>query len=52
MSIMHLNGGVAKLRRSVSNHARSTGVGSNPVLGTTSRKPTVNSAAHPSEVGK
>ena len=44
---------VAKwLRRSVSNHARSTRVGSNPVIGTTNHKPTVNSAVHPSEVGK
>ena len=36
-------GGVAEwLRRSVSN----------PVVGTTNHKPTVNSAVHPSEVGK
>ena len=40
------------LRRSVSNHARSTRVGSNPVVGTINHKPTVNSAVHPSEVGK
>ena len=46
-------GGVAEwLRRSVSNHARSTRVGSNPVVGTTNHKPTVNSAVHPFEVGK
>ena len=40
------------LRRSVSNHARSTCVGSNPVVGATNHKPTVNSGVHPSEVGK
>ena len=40
------------LRRSVSDHTRSTRVGSNPVVRTTNRKPTVNSAVHPSEVGK
>ena len=46
------HGGVAEwLRRSVSNHARSTRVGSNPVVGTTTHKPKVNSAVHPSEVG-
>ena len=46
-------GGVAEwLMRSVSNHARSTRVGSNPVVGTTNHKPTVNSTVHPSKVGK
>ena len=40
------------LRRSVLNHARSTRVGSNPIVGATNYKPTVNSAVHPSEVGK
>ena len=40
------------LWRSVSNHARSIRVGSNPVVGTANHKPTVNSAVHPSEVGK
>ena len=40
------------LRRGVSNHVRSTRVGSNPVVGTTNHKPTVNSAVHPSEVDK
>ena len=46
-------GGVAEwLRRSASNHARSTRVGSNPVVGTIYHKPTVNSAVHSSEVGK
>ena len=43
------------LRCSVSNlsmYARSTRVGSNPVIGTTERKPTVNSTVHPFEVGK
>ena len=46
-------GGVTEwLRRSVSNHTKSTRVGSNPVVGTTNYKPTVNSAVHPSEVGK
>ena len=46
-------GGVVKwLRRSVSDHARSTRVGSNPVVGTINHKRTVNSAVHPSEVGK
>ena len=52
----HINihsGGVAEwLRRSVSNHAKSTRVGPNPVVGTTNHKPTVNSAVHPSEAGK
>ena len=44
-------GGVAEwLRLSASNHARSTRVGSNPVVGTTNHKPTVNSAVHPSEM--
>ena len=47
------HGGAAEwLRRHVSNHARSTRVGSNPVVGTISHKLTVNSAVHPSEVGK
>ena len=47
------HGGVAEwLRCSVSKHARSTRVGSNPFFGTTNHKPTVNSAVHPSEVGK
>ena len=46
-------GGVAEwLRCSVSNHAKSTHVGLNPVVGTTNHKLTVNSAVHPSEVGK
>ena len=46
-------GGVAEwLTRSVSNHTRSTRVGSNPVVGATGHKPTVNSAVHPSEVVK
>ena len=45
-------GRVVWLRRSVSNLVRSTCVGSNPVVGTTNHKPTANSAAHPSEVGK
>ena len=40
------------LRRNVSNNAQSTRVGSNPLIGTTNHKPTVNSAGHPSEVGK
>ena len=41
---LQANGGVAEwLRRSVSNHAGSTRVGSNPVVGTTSHKPTANS---------
>ena len=40
------------LRRSVSNHARSTRVGSNPVVGTINHKPIDNSAVHPSDVGK
>ena len=31
---------------SLSNHARSTCVGSNPVVGTTNHKPTANSAVH------
>ena len=31
---------------------KSTLVGSNPVVGTTNHKPTINSAIHPSEVGK
>ena len=47
------HGGMAKwLRHSVSNHATFIHVGSNPVVGTTNHKPTVNSAVHPSEVGK
>ena len=45
-------GGSEWLRRSVSNHARFSRVGSNPVIGTTNDKPTANSAVHPSEVGK
>ena len=45
-------GVVEWLRRSVSHHASSTRVGSNPVVGTTNPKPTVNSALHPFEVGK
>ena len=46
-------GGVAEWLRVVfPNHARSTRPGSNPILGTTSHKPTVNSAVHLSEVGK
>ena len=50
---LQLSGGVAEwLRRSVSNHVRSTRMGSNPVVGTTNHKPTVNSVVHPSEVGK
>ena len=36
------------LGRRVSNHATSTRVGSNPVVGTTNDKPTVNSAVYPS----
>ena len=48
----NLDGVAEWLRHSVSNHARSTRVGSNPVVGSTSHKPTVNSTAHPSEVGK
>ena len=32
--------------------AKCFGVGSNPVVGTTNNKPTVNSAVHPSEDGK
>ena len=48
-----IRGGVAEwLRRSVWNHARSTRVGSNPVVGITNHKPTANSGVHPSEVGK
>ena len=47
------NSGVAEwLRHSVSNIVRSTRVGSNPVVGTTNHKPTVNSVVHPSAVGK
>ena len=46
-------GGVNKwLRCDVSNLARSTSMGSNPVVGITNHKPTANSAVHPSEVGK
>ena len=46
-------GGVAKwLGRSVSNHASPTHVCLNSIVGTTNHKPTVNSAVHPSEVGK
>ena len=48
-----LNGGVVGLlRRSVLNLVRSTRVGSNLVVGTIYHNPTVNSAVHPSEVGK
>ena len=48
-----LYGGMAEwLRPSLSNHVRSPCVGSNPVVGTTNHKPTVNSAVHPSDVGK
>ena len=51
--LRHITGGVAEwLRRRVSNHARSTRVGSNPVVGATNHNPPVNSAVHPSEVGK
>ena len=47
------SGGVAEwLRRRVSNHARSTRVGSNPVVGTTNHKPTVNSAVYPWSVNE
>ena len=46
-------GGVAEwLTRRVSSFVRSSSVGSNPVPGTTTHKPTVNAAVHPSEVGK
>ena len=46
-------GGVAEwLRHSVTNHARSARVGSDLVVGTTNHKLTVNSAAHPPEVGE
>ena len=46
-------GGLAEwLRHSVSDHARSTRVGLNPIVGTTNHKPAVNSAVHPSKVGK
>ena len=52
-AIRKFSGVVAEwLRRSVANHARSTRVGSNPVVGATSQKPTFNSAVHASEVGK
>ena len=48
-----LHGGVAEwLRRSVSNQVRSTRVGSNPVVGATNHKPTVNSAIQPPEVSE
>ena len=48
-----LNSSVAEwLRRNVSKLVRSTRVGSNPVVGNNNHKPTVNSAVHPSEVGK
>ena len=40
------------LRHGASNHARSTRAGSNPFVGTTNQKLKVNSAVHPSEVGK
>ena len=52
MLSMCLGGVAVWLRRSVSNHARFSCVSSNPVIGTTNHKPTVNSAVHPSEVGK
>ena len=51
--VVCFDGGVAEwLRRSVSNHARSTRVGSKPVVGAINLKPIVNSAVHPSVVGK
>ena len=43
---------VVWLRRSISPLVRSTRVGSDLVVETTNHKPTVNSAVHPSEVGK
>ena len=47
------SGGVAEcLRRSVPKLNGSTRGGLNPVVGTTNHKPTVSSAAHPSEIGK
>ena len=55
---MHLNSnglcaGVAEwLRQSVSNIVRSNPVGLNPVIRITSQKPAVNSAVHPSDIGK
>ena len=46
-------GSVAEwLGRSVSNLMRSPCVCSNPIVGITDHKPTVNTAFHPSEVGK
>ena len=48
-----ITGGVAEwLRRSVSNHATSTRVGLNPLVGIINHKPTANSGAHPSEAGE
>ena len=48
-----VSGGVVEwLRHSVSNHARSTRVGSNAVVRAPNHKPTVKSAVHPSKVGK
>ena len=50
--VWSIYGGVAEwLWRSISNHARSTRVGSNPVVSSSNHKPTVNPAVHPSEVG-
>ena len=40
------------LRCSVSSHARSIGMGSNPVPGTFNHKPTANLAIRPSKVGE
>ena len=40
------------LRSIILNLARSTRVGSNPVVGNTNHQPAINSAAHPSEVSK
>ena len=40
------------LRHSVSNLARSTRLGSNPVVGTAKHKPSANSSVHPSEPSK
>ena len=46
-------GGVAEwLRRSISNHTRSTHLESNPLVGATNHKRADNSAVHTSEVGK
>ena len=52
MGVIFSDGVAEWLRHSVLNLVVSTRVGSNPVFGTTNRKPTVNSAFHPSEVGK